>query len=64
MESNVKLKIELTIDKGRGYVPAEENKPVNAHAGLIPIDSIYTPIKMFNTALKISVWSKKRIMRN
>ena len=45
MESNVKLKIELTIDKGRGYVPAEENKPVNASAGLIPIDSIYTPIK-------------------
>ena len=40
MEPNVKLKIELTIDKGRGYVPAEENKPVNAHAGLIPIDSI------------------------
>ena len=45
MESNVKLKIELTIDKGRGYVPAEENKPVSAHAGVIPIDSIYTPIK-------------------
>jgi DNA-directed RNA polymerase subunit alpha len=45
MESNVKIKLEITIDKGRGYVPAEENKPVNASAGLIPIDSIYTPIK-------------------
>src|SRR4051812_11538727 len=45
MESSVKLKMELTIDKGRGYVPAEENKPVNANAGLIPIDAIYTPIK-------------------
>ena len=45
MEPTVKLKLELTIDKGRGYVPAEENKPVNASAGLIPIDSIYTPIK-------------------
>jgi len=45
MEPTVKLKIELTIDRGRGYVPAEENKPVNAVAGLIPIDSIYTPIK-------------------
>ncbi len=45
MESSVKLKIELTIDKGRGYVPAEENKPNSAHAGVIPIDSIYTPIK-------------------
>ena len=45
MESSVKLKMEITIDKGRGYVPAEENKPSNAHAGVIPIDSIYTPIK-------------------
>ncbi len=45
MESSVKLKMEITIDKGRGYVPAEENKPNTAHAGVIPIDSIYTPIK-------------------
>ncbi len=45
MEGNVKLKMELMIDKGRGYVPAEENKPVNATVGLIPIDAIYTPIK-------------------
>ena len=45
MESNVKLKMEITIDKGRGYVPAEENKPVNAQLGVIPIDAIYTPIK-------------------
>jgi DNA-directed RNA polymerase subunit alpha len=45
MESSVKLKMELTIDKGRGYVPAEENKPANAPHGLIPIDAIYTPIK-------------------
>jgi DNA-directed RNA polymerase subunit alpha len=45
MESNVKLKIDITIVKGRGYVPAEENKPLNAEIGLIPIDSIFTPIK-------------------
>lgn len=45
LESNVKLKIELTIDKGRGYVPAEENKPSNAAHGLIPIDAIYTPVR-------------------
>jgi DNA-directed RNA polymerase subunit alpha len=41
----VKLKIELTIDKGRGYVPAEENKTNSAPQGTIFIDSIYTPIK-------------------
>ena len=44
-ESNIKLKIELTIDKGRGYVPAEENKTNSAPQGTIFIDSIYTPIK-------------------
>lgn len=44
-EPGVKLQIELTIGKGRGYVPAEENKPDNAPFGLIPIDSIHTPIK-------------------
>src|ERR1700741_2227548 len=44
-ESNVKLKIELTVDKGRGYVPAEENKTNSAPQGTIFIDSIYTPIK-------------------
>ncbi|MCX6187668.1 MAG: DNA-directed RNA polymerase subunit alpha [Bacteroidetes bacterium] len=45
MESSVHLEIELTVDKGRGYVPAEENKPKDAVLGLIPIDSIFTPIK-------------------
>jgi DNA-directed RNA polymerase subunit alpha len=43
-EPDVKLQIELSIGKGRGYVPAEENKPENAPFGLIPIDSIHTPI--------------------
>jgi DNA-directed RNA polymerase subunit alpha len=37
--------MELTIDKGRGYVPAEENKPVNSPIGYIPIDAIFTPIR-------------------
>ncbi|MBW2962191.1 DNA-directed RNA polymerase subunit alpha [Mesonia aestuariivivens] len=45
MEDKVNLNIELTIDKGRGYVPAEENKKANAPLGTIFTDSIYTPIK-------------------
>ena len=45
MEKNVSLEVELTIEKGRGYVPADENKPKDASIGLIPIDAIYTPIK-------------------
>jgi DNA-directed RNA polymerase subunit alpha len=44
-EPNVKLKIEVTIEKGRGYVPADENKPANAAHGVIPVDSIFTPIR-------------------
>lgn len=39
-----KLQINLTIGKGRGYVPAEENRPAEAEFGLLPIDSIHTPI--------------------
>ena len=45
MEPNVKLNIEVNINKGRGYVPAEENKVANALLGTIAIDSIHTPIK-------------------
>jgi DNA-directed RNA polymerase subunit alpha len=45
MESNVKLNIELTIDKGRGYVPADDNKSLHEGIGVIVIDSIHTPIR-------------------
>ena len=42
---NVQMNMEITIEKGRGYVPAEENKKTNAEVGVIAIDSIFTPIK-------------------
>jgi DNA-directed RNA polymerase subunit alpha len=45
LDSSAKMDIELTIGKGRGYVPAEENKPKDAPLGYIPIDAIFTPIK-------------------
>jgi len=45
LEKSVQLNMELTIEKGRGYVPAEENKKANADIGTIAIDSIYTPVK-------------------
>ena len=45
MEPDVKLQMEVSISKGRGYVPADENKPAEAEFGLIAVDSIYTPIK-------------------
>ncbi len=45
MEPDVKLQIEISINKGRGYVPAEENQPAEAEFGLIAVDSIFTPIR-------------------
>ena len=45
MDPKVNLNFEITIEKGRGYVPAEENKKPGAPFGTIFIDSIYTPIK-------------------
>ncbi|MBE6229588.1 MAG: DNA-directed RNA polymerase subunit alpha [Bacteroidales bacterium] len=48
MEPSVQLSIDMRIDKGRGYVPAEENKVEGAPFGTIPIDSIFSPIKNVN----------------
>jgi DNA-directed RNA polymerase subunit alpha len=45
MDPSVKLNMQLTVIKGRGYVPAEENKITNVPFGTIFIDSIFTPIK-------------------
>ena len=45
LDKKANLEIELTIDKGRGYLPAEENKPAEQVFGYIPIDAIFTPIK-------------------
>lgn len=45
MDVSARLDMEIIIGKGRGYVPAEENKPKDAPLGVIPIDSIFTPIK-------------------
>ncbi|MEA1885939.1 MAG: DNA-directed RNA polymerase subunit alpha [Bacteroidota bacterium] len=52
MESDVKLQLEIYITKGRGYVPAEENQPVDAEFGLIAMDSIFTPIRNVKYAVE------------
>jgi DNA-directed RNA polymerase subunit alpha len=52
MEPEVKLQMEITINKGRGYVPSAENKPIDAEFGVIPIDSIFTPIKNVKYAIE------------
>jgi DNA-directed RNA polymerase subunit alpha len=45
MEKDVKLQMEITINKGRGYVSSEENMPIETEFGVIALDSIITPIK-------------------
>ena len=51
MDPSVKLTIDLTIGKGRGYVNADENKVLNAPVNTIAIDSIHTPIR--NVSFKV-----------
>ncbi len=48
LEDDAKLYMELEMTRGRGYVPAERNKKDNQPIGVIPIDSIYTPVKKVN----------------
>lgn len=69
------LSMELTIAHGRGYVPADKNKPVQVVAGVIPIDSIFTPVLKVNynventrvgnqtdyDKLTIDIWTDKTI---
>ncbi len=52
MEASVNLEMELTVTKGRGYVPASETLAKDAPIGVIPVDAIYTPIK--NVAYNIT----------
>jgi DNA-directed RNA polymerase subunit alpha len=52
MQPNVKLHFQIFINKGRGYVTAEDNKPANMEFGVIPISSVYTPIKNVKFAIE------------
>lgn len=44
LSESVNLEFEITVEKGRGYLPAEENKPSEQVFGFIPIDAVFTPI--------------------
>ncbi len=52
LDPAISLELELYLDKGRGYVPAEENKLADQSFGYIPIDAIYTPIKNVKYAVE------------
>ncbi len=48
LDQSVNIEMDLFIEKGRGYVPAEENKKLDSPLGTVALDSIYTPIKNVN----------------
>ena len=48
LDEGAKLNMELTLDKGRGYVPSENNKNEHTPIGVIPVDSIYNPVVKVN----------------
>lgn len=52
LNEDARLYMEINIDKGRGYVSAERNKEANQPIGVIPVDSIYTPVKKVNYAIE------------
>ena len=45
LDAGAKISMELTVDTGKGYVPASQNKPADAPIGLIAVDSIFSPVK-------------------
>ncbi len=51
LEDNSRLFMEIALGQGRGYVPAENNKEVGLPIGIIPVDSIYTPVRKVNFAI-------------
>lgn len=73
--ADAKLSMELTINHGRGYVPSERNKPAQSVIGVLPVDSIYTPVHKVNynientrvgnmtdfDKLTLEVWTNKTI---
>ena len=52
LDSNATMQIELSINKGRGYVPSEENRVFCTDVNTIPVDSIYTPIRNVKYAIE------------
>jgi DNA-directed RNA polymerase subunit alpha len=50
--------MELTVDTGKGYVPADRNRPEDAPIGLIPVDSLYSPVR--KVAYKVETPAKAR----
>jgi DNA-directed RNA polymerase subunit alpha len=49
LDEKVDFRMELTVATGKGYVPADRNRPEDAPIGLIPVDSLFSPVKKVST---------------
>ena len=61
MDGTGTLDMEMDVDVGRGYVPAERNKKEDQPIGVIPIDSIFSPIKKVNYRVEDALIGKNRV---
>lgn len=59
LDDNAKLNMEIFVDKGRGYVSAEENKTENVPIGVLPVDSIYTLLRRL-----VIMWKTQELVKN
>src|SRR6202040_847008 len=46
LDSGIRIGMELTVENGKGYVPATQNRPEDAPIGLIPVDALFSPVRM------------------
>ena len=61
IDKDTRFEIELTVEKGRGYVPSEENRPSEQVFGYIPIDAIFTPVKNVKYSVENTRVTKNRL---
>ncbi len=52
LDSNARLYMEMTVEQGRGYIPASENKEEGQPLGLIPVDSVFSPVQRVNFSVE------------
>ena len=45
LDEAAEMRVEFTVNTGKGYIPADRNRPEDAPIGLIPVDSLYSPVK-------------------
>jgi DNA-directed RNA polymerase alpha subunit len=61
LDEGAEIRMEFTVDTGKGYVPAERNRAEDAPIGLIPVDSLYSPCRRSPTASRTPARARSRL---